>query len=116
MVLKILQHIDIFFNASFLVRFIKLSLQTFFLFLLFLLQKIDNKVINKKPEITEIIKNFKQNLDLKSSEMNERRLKIFKKCIERNEKIVNNKDETDIEYINDELDTIKRVFNGFCDM
>ena len=75
---------------------------------------MDNKVINKKAEIEEIIKNFKPNLELKTNEINERRLKILKKCIERNEKIVNNKDETDIEYINDELDTIKRVFEGFC--
>ena len=58
-----------------------------------LLQKMDNKVINKKAEIPEIIKNFKYNLELKSSEMNERRLKILKRCIERNEKIVNGKDE-----------------------
>ena len=83
------------------------------IFFIFLLQKIDNKVINKKAKIAEIIKSFKQNLELKSSEMNERQLKIFKKDIERNEKIVNNKDKTDIEYISDELDTIKRVFNGF---
>ena len=31
-------------------------------------------------------------------------------------KIVNNKDETDIEYISDKLDIIKRTFNSFCDM
>ena len=31
---------------------------------------MDNKVINKKSEIAEIVKNFKQNLELKSSEMN----------------------------------------------
>ena len=74
---------------------------------------MDNKVINKKAEIAEIVNIFKQNLELKSSEMDEKRLTIFKKCIERNEKIVNNKDETDIEYINDELDIIKRIFNGF---
>ena len=37
-------------------------------------------------------------------------------CIERNEKIVNNKDETDIEYINEEINTIKKTFNSFCDM
>ena len=77
---------------------------------------MDNKVINKKPETSKIVKIFKENLELKSSEMNERRLKIFKKCIERNEKIVNNKDETDIEYINEELNTIKNTFNSFCDM
>ena len=77
---------------------------------------MDDKVISKKTEIAEIIKNFKQNLELKSDEMNERRLNILKRCIERNEKIVNNKDETDIEYINDELDNIKRVFEGFCSM
>ena len=74
---------------------------------------MENKVISKKAEIAKIIKIFKQNLELKSSEMNERRLKILKRCIKRNEKIVNNKDQTDIEHINDELDTIKRVFNGY---
>ena len=56
---------------------------------------MDNKVINKKAEIAEIIKNFKQNLELKIDKMSERRLKILKRYIERNEKIVNNKDETD---------------------
>ena len=68
---------------------------------------MDNKVINKRAEIAEIIKNFKQNLDLKSSEVDERRLKISKKCIERNKKIVNNKEETDIEYINDD----EKIYN-----
>ena len=61
---------------------------------------MDNTVINKKAEISEILKIFKENLDSKSSEMSERRLKILKNCIEKNEKIVNYKDETDIEYIN----------------
>ena len=61
---------------------------------------MDNTVINKKAEISEILKIFKENLESKSSEMSERRLKILKNCIEKNEKIVNNKDETDIEYIN----------------
>ena len=77
---------------------------------------MENKVISKKAEIAEIVKAFKQNLDLKSSEMSEKRLKIFKKCIERNEKIVNDKNKTDIKYIDDELSTIRTVFNGFCDM
>ena len=77
---------------------------------------MDNKVINKKPEMAAVVKIFKQNLELKSGEMNGRRLNILKRCIERNEEIVNDKDETDIEYINDELDTIKRVFNCFCSM
>ena len=40
---------------------------------------MDNKVINKKAEIAKIIKTFKQNLELKPSEMNVRQLKIFKK-------------------------------------
>ena len=44
---------------------------------------------------------------IKSSEIDEKRLKISKKCIERNEEIVNNKDETDIEYVNDELNIMK---------
>ena len=77
---------------------------------------MDNKAINKKAEIAEIIKKFKQNLELKSGEINERRLKMLKGCIERNEKVVNDKDETDTEYINDELNNIKCVFNGFCSM
>ena len=37
---------------------------------------MDNKVINKKAEIAEIVNIFKQNLELKSSEINEKRLKI----------------------------------------
>ena len=31
---------------------------------------MDNKAINKKAEIAEIIKKFKQNLELKSGEIN----------------------------------------------
>ena len=77
---------------------------------------MDNKVINKEVEIAEIIKIFKPNLELKSSEMNERRLKFLKKCVEKNEKIVNNKDETDTEFINDELNNIESVFECFCSM
>ena len=38
---------------------------------------MDNKVISKKAEITEIVKAFKQNLDLKSSEMSEKILKMY---------------------------------------
>ena len=77
---------------------------------------MDNKVINKKAKIAEKVKNFKQYLELKSGEINKIQLKILKRCIERNEKIVNNKDETDIVYINNELDNIKSVFEGFCSM
>ena len=72
---------------------------------------MENKVVSRRAEIEEIVKAFKQNLDLKSSETSEKRFKILKKCIEMNEKIVNDKDETDIEYIDDELSTIRRVFN-----
>ena len=39
---------------------------------------MDNKVIKKKAEIAEIVKIFKQNLELKYSEMSEGRLKILK--------------------------------------
>ena len=75
-----------------------------------------DKVTNKNAETEEIIKNFKPNLELQSSEISEGQLKILKSCIERNEKIVNNKDETDIEYINDKLNNVKSVFKGFCSM
>ena len=37
---------------------------------------MDNKVINKKAEIAEIVNIFKQHLELKSSEMDEKRLNI----------------------------------------
>ena len=86
------------------------------LIFIFLLHKMDNKVINKKAEIEEIVRYFKQNLELKTTEMSKRRLKILKGCIKRNKKIVNDKDETDIEYINDELNNIKIVFESFCSM
>ena len=48
--------------------------------------------------------------------MSERCFTILKRCIERNEKIVNDKYETDIEYINDKLNSIKRVSEDFCSM
>ena len=60
-----------FLRHSFLGQFNKnqdLSFLEFFFLLL--LQKMDNKVINKKVEIAEIVKNFKQNLELKYSEIN----------------------------------------------
>ena len=74
---------------------------------------MDNKIINKKTEIAEIIEKLKQNLELKSNEMSEKRLKILKRCIERNEKLVSDKDEPDIEYIDDELNNVKRTFKSF---
>ena len=74
---------------------------------------MDNKIINKKTEIAEIIEKLKQNLELKSNEMSEKRLKILKRSIERNEKLVSDKDETDIEYIDDELNNVKRTFKSF---
>ena len=40
---------------------------------------MDNKVFSKKTKIAEIIKNLKQNLELKSDEINESRLKVLKK-------------------------------------
>ena len=75
---------------------------------------MDNKVINIKAKLAEIVNTFKKNLELKSGEMSENRLNLLKKCIERNEKIVNNKDEKDIEYINDELNNIKAVLKVFA--
>ena len=39
---------------------------------------------------------------------------LSKKCIEWNEYLVNNKDETDIEYITYEFNNIKSVYEGFC--
>ena len=36
------------------------------------------------------------------------------KCIKRNEDLVNDKDETDIEYITSEFNNIKGVLEGFC--
>ena len=42
---------------------------------------MDNKVIKKKAKIAEIIKIFKQNLELESSEMNEKGLKLLKNVL-----------------------------------
>ena len=39
---------------------------------------------------------------------------LSKKCIKRNEDLVNDKDETDIEYITYEFNNIKSVYKGFC--
>ena len=75
---------------------------------------MDNKVINKKIEITTIIKKFKELLELYSDKLTEKQLILSKKCIKRNENLVNDEDETDIEYITDEFSSIERVFKGFC--
>ena len=48
---------------------------------------MENKVISKKRlKLQKLLTIFKQNLELKSSEFNERRLKILNRCIERNQK------------------------------
>ena len=39
---------------------------------------------------------------------------LSKKCIKRDEDLVNDKDETDIEYIIYEFNNIKSVYEGFC--
>ena len=67
MVLEIVQHMDVFSGASFII-----------IIIIFLLQKMDNKVINKKAEIADIVQIFKQNLELKSDEMTEKRSNILK--------------------------------------
>ena len=40
---------------------------------------------------------------------------LSKKCIKRNEDLVNDKDETDIEYITYAFNNIKSIYEGFCD-
>ena len=44
----------------------------------------------------------------------ERQLILSKKCIRRDEGLINNKDETDIEYITYELNNIKSVYKSSC--
>ena len=75
---------------------------------------MDHKVISKKTEITKIVKKFKENLDLHSDKVTERDLKLSKKCIKTNEDLVNDKDETDIDYITYNFNNIESVFKGFC--
>ena len=77
---------------------------------------MNNKVAILKAEIAEIIKNFKQNLELKIDEMSERHSKILRNSIEKRERLVNVIDETGIEYFDDELNSIRSVFGGFCSM
>ena len=48
--------------------------------------------------------------------MSERCLKILRNSIEKRERLVNDKDETDIEYIDDESNSIRSVFSSFCSM
>ena len=60
---------------------------------------MDNKAMSKKAEITTIVKNFKEILDLHSDKITEKHFKLLKNCIKTNEDLVNDKDETDIEYI-----------------
>ena len=75
---------------------------------------MDNKANIKKAETAEIIKKLlKKNQH--SEKATERQLMLSKKCIERNEDLVNDKDETDIEYITYEFNNFKSVYEGFCD-
>ena len=75
---------------------------------------MDNKANIKKAEIAEIIRKFKEVLDQHSEKATERQLMLSKKCIKRNEDLVNDKDQTDIEYITSEFNNIKSAFEGFC--
>ena len=72
-----------------------------------------NKANIKKGEIAEIIKIFSNVLHQHSKKATERQLMLSKKCIKRNEDLVNDKDETDIEYITYEFNNIKSVYEGF---
>ena len=57
----------------------------------------------------------KMKLTLSISLMRLTILKVLsKKCIKRNEDLVNNKDETDVEYITNAFNNIKSVYEGFC--
>ena len=75
---------------------------------------MDNKISSKKTEITTIVKKFKEILDLHSDKITERDLKISKKCVKTKEDLVNDKDETDIEYLTCNCNNIGGVFKGFC--
>ena len=74
---------------------------------------MDNKANIKKAGIAEIIKRFTKVLDQHSEKATERQLMFSKKCIKRNENLVNDKDKTDIEYITYEFNNIKSVYEGF---
>ena len=75
---------------------------------------MDNKISSKKTEITTIVKKFKEILDLHSDKITERDLKISKKCVKTKEDLVNDKDETDIEYLTCNCNNIGGVFKGVC--
>ena len=75
---------------------------------------MDNKVSSKKTEITTIVKKFKEILDLHSDKITERDLKISKKCVKTKEDLVNDKDETDIEYLTCNCNNFGGVFKGAC--
>ena len=75
---------------------------------------MDNKIISKKTEITTIVKKIKEILDLHCDKIVERDLKISKNCVKANEDLVNDKDETDIEYLTYSFNNIGGVFKGFC--
>ena len=77
---------------------------------------MENKAVIKKAEIAATIKKFKENLELCRDKFSEKCMMVLERCIERNENLVNVKDETRIEYIDDEFYNIKRVFEGFCDI
>ena len=75
---------------------------------------MDNKANIKKDEIAEMIKKFLKVLHQHSTKATERQLMLSKKCIKWNEDLVNDKNETDIEYITYEVNNIKSVYEGFC--
>ena len=54
------------------------------MFFPFLLQKMENKFISKKAEITTIIKKFEEILELQSDKSTEQHLLLLKRCIKRN--------------------------------
>ena len=65
------------------------SVQKFCYFFLFLLQKMENKVMNERAKIINAVKKFRENLTLHGDKSTEIELKLLEKSIKFHEDLPN---------------------------
>ena len=74
---------------------------------------MNNKVTDTKTKIMSVLKDFKEKMDLHKDKITKRHLEVLKNSVEKREELVNDKDDDDLEYLNDNVDDIKRLFQSF---
>ena len=80
---------------------------------IFLLQKMENEIIQTKTKIMSIVNDFKEKIDLNKDIITERLLEVLGNSIEERGKLANNENENDLDYLTDNVNDIKSLFDSF---